>query len=63
MDSNSGGYDIEFVNDEHDITCVICLDVLCQPMQAVKCGHRFCKKCMFGLHRVYSETLERRERY
>ncbi|XP_066936259.1 TNF receptor-associated factor 3-like isoform X1 [Clytia hemisphaerica] len=33
-----------------DITCAICLLVLREPVQAVKCGHRFCEKCIGEFH-------------
>ena len=41
------GYDVEFVNAPEDIdqiTCIICLCILKEPIQAL-CGHRFCRKC------------------
>jgi len=43
------GYDVKFVDENvetEDISCVICLHVLREPMQAVPCGHRFCKFCI-----------------
>ena len=46
---SDGGYDVEFVDetlDTDDISCVICLFILRDPVQAVPCGHRFCKKCI-----------------
>ncbi|XP_066935138.1 TNF receptor-associated factor 6-like [Clytia hemisphaerica] len=48
-----GGYDVELVNGEleNDITCSICLFILKDPMQAIECGHRFCKTCVAGLQK------------
>jgi len=43
------GYDVKFVDENvetEDISCVICLHILREPMQAVPCGHRFCKFCI-----------------
>jgi len=40
---------VKFVDENvetEDISCVICLHVLREPMQAVPCGHRFCKFCI-----------------
>ena len=44
-----GGYDVEFEDESVDtdnISCVICLSILREPVQAVPCGHRFCKNCI-----------------
>ena len=30
---------------EDELTCVICLDLLYQPV-SIQCGHTFCKKCL-----------------
>jgi len=48
-----GGYDVELVNGEleNDVTCSICLFILKDPMQAIECGHRFCKTCVAGLQK------------
>ncbi|XP_066935137.1 TNF receptor-associated factor 6-like [Clytia hemisphaerica] len=47
----SGGYDVEFatVYPEDNVTCAICLFILREPMQAIECGHRFCKSCVADL--------------
>jgi len=42
------GYDVELVGQsdlKENSGCVICLHILREPMQAVPCGHRFCKVC------------------
>ena len=47
--SADGGFDVEFEDESVDIdgiSCVICLSILREPVQAVPCGHRFCKNCI-----------------
>uniref|UniRef100_A0A7M5VA19 Uncharacterized protein n=1 Tax=Clytia hemisphaerica TaxID=252671 RepID=A0A7M5VA19_9CNID len=47
-----GGYDVELANgEENSVICPICLHVLREPMQAVDCGHRFCRTCVDQLVR------------
>ena len=58
MNTNKGGYDVEFVGKEpKHITCSICLYVLKEPMQARQCGHRFCKSCVGFLQKRCKLTL------
>ena len=48
-----GGYDVVFVNIMNvpdNITCTICHLVLKAPVQAVPCGHRFCRTCIELFH-------------
>ena len=54
--SMKGGYDVEFVKDYSDdnVTCSICLFILRQPLQAIECGHRFCKSCVADLKKGYA---------
>ena len=44
----SHGYDVELL-DQSDLKenseCAVCLFVLRNPVQAIPCGHRFCKTC------------------
>ncbi|XP_066931664.1 TNF receptor-associated factor 6-like [Clytia hemisphaerica] len=53
-----GGYDVEFFeNEPDDVTCSICLMVLCEPMQAEECGHRFCRTCLEELRKSNNGIL------
>ncbi|XP_066926497.1 TNF receptor-associated factor 6-B-like isoform X3 [Clytia hemisphaerica] len=48
--SQKGGYKLNFVHRQPDNTiCSICRLVLCNPMQAERCGHRYCKSCLYDL--------------
>ncbi|XP_066933486.1 TNF receptor-associated factor 4-like [Clytia hemisphaerica] len=38
--------------DKDDITCAICHLILRDPVQAVDCGHRFCKNCISQFHQT-----------
>uniref|UniRef100_A0A7M5UVC7 Uncharacterized protein n=1 Tax=Clytia hemisphaerica TaxID=252671 RepID=A0A7M5UVC7_9CNID len=41
--------------NKDDITCAICHLILREPVQAVKCGHRFCTKCIGEFHQTNPE--------
>ena len=53
MMTTKGGYDVELVNGEleKNVTCSVCFFILKDPMQAMACGHRFCKNCVDGLQK------------
>ena len=38
--------------NKDDITCAICHLILREPVQAVKCGHRFCTNCIGQFHQT-----------
>ena len=44
--TNQCGYDAAFVDEVPDeYNCVVCHLVLCQPVQIMSCGHRYCSSC------------------
>uniref|UniRef100_A0A7M5WRL9 Uncharacterized protein n=2 Tax=Clytia hemisphaerica TaxID=252671 RepID=A0A7M5WRL9_9CNID len=51
-DDQNQNAQIDGAINRDDITCVICLLVLREPVQAVDCGHRFCTKCIGEFHLI-----------
>ena len=40
------GFDAAFISQVPDyLKCIVCNLVLRQPIQIMKCGHRFCEPC------------------
>ena len=52
INDNSVGYDVELIDESIrvNITCIICLLILKEPVQAAPCGHRFCGGCIEKFH-------------
>ena len=51
--------DFDFVTNVPDeLFCVVCHLVLNEPVQLVKCGHRFCKVC-FNQIKTYADDRYR----
>ena len=50
-----GGFDVEFAHDylDDNVTCSVCLHILRLPLQAIECGHRFCKSCVADIPKRY----------
>lgn len=48
------GYSCEPVTESRDLVCLICLQVLCDPVQVICCGKRFCHVC---INRVLSKKM------
>ena len=55
MEAKPTGHDVDFIEDVPlKYQCIICRDVLFEPLQIQKCGHRFCRGCYLEWEQRYS---------
>lgn len=58
MEAKPTGHDGDFIEDVPlKYQCIICRDVLFEPLQIQKCGHRFCRGCYLEWEQRYSSSI------
>lgn len=61
INENSIVKDEIYKNFESSITCIICLDIIIEPMMCVKCKNVYCKQCINNWTKINNKCPNRCE--